>query len=217
MYGRGKFLIFTPDAPIVASPAAALVVYELPPQKLPSDFLCHELSRAQRACNINKFSAEIRPRCAISVRSAGDRRKGVKMGEFVGEGTWNRQSPSTKLSVDTMPEASRGGLKLLTRLELGSARRKGRDARAEIEFPEKFRPVCPFLLSFCRLFFTRCRLVSPGNQSYFMNSLRPGNVVLSVFLLFEYARESFSWKAVPPPRRSEMSNENVKRRGEQNI
>lgn len=97
MYGRGKFLIFTPDAPIVASPAAALVVYELPSQKLPSDFLCHELSRARRACNINKFSAEIRPRCAISVRSAGDRRKRGKNGGIRGRGDVKQAEPFGKV------------------------------------------------------------------------------------------------------------------------
>lgn len=97
MYGRGKFLIFTPDAPIVASPAAALVVYELPSQKLPSDFLCHELSRARRACNINKFSAEIRPRCAISVRSAGDRRKRGKNKGIRGRGDVKQAEPFGKV------------------------------------------------------------------------------------------------------------------------
>lgn len=73
---RQVFNFYTDDASIaVTSPLP--VVYELPPRALPSDFLCHKLPRARRACNINKFSAEIRPRCAISARSAGDRRNGV--------------------------------------------------------------------------------------------------------------------------------------------
>lgn len=73
---RQVFNFYTDDASIaVTSPLPA--VYELPPRALPSDFLCHKLPRARRACNINKFSAEIRPRCAISARSAGDRRNGV--------------------------------------------------------------------------------------------------------------------------------------------
>lgn len=143
---RQVFNFYTDDASIaVTSPLP--VVYELPPRALPSDFLCHKLPRARRACNINKFSAEIRPRCAISARSAGDRRNGVGDGRVRlsrGERERERRERETEAfrkSWASIPgQASRGGLKLLTRLSnSGERRRRKGDGRAEIEFPGIFR------------------------------------------------------------------------------
>lgn len=189
---RQVFNFYTDDASIaVTSPLPA--VYELPPRALPSDFLCHKLPRARRACNINKFSAEIRPRCAISARSAGDRRNGMGGGrarlsrgereEEREREKKERETEAFRKSWASIPgQASRGGLKLLTRLSNSGERRGGKAmAGQKSSFRGYFAPgvsisLSPSALSPSLLF---TRPVSLGNQSYFMTfSLRPKNVVV---------------------------------------
>lgn len=213
---RQVFNFYTDDASIaVTSPLP--VVYELPPRALPSDFLCHKLPRARRACNINKFSAEIRPRCAISARSAGDRRNGVGDGRVrLSRGEREREkrereTEAFRKSWASIPgQASRGGLKLLTRLSNSGERRGGKAmAGQKSSFRGYFAPGTSVSLSLrplsSSLLFTRP--VSLGNQSYFMTfSLLPKNVVVP----FVAGRESFSCA-------SEISNEKTLRRGEGRI
>ena len=77
---------------------------------------------------------------------------------------------------------------------------EGNDGRAEIEFPEKFRPACPFLLSSRHLSLSLISFFTSSSSSRFAGrsvifheffATRKRRPFVSLPELFEYARESF--------------------------
>lgn len=126
------------------------------------------MSRASTGCcNINKFSAEIRPRCAISARSAGDGRNGEggrkreereRERKEKGGRERERETEALRKSWASIPgQASRGGLKLLTRLSNSVEEEERRwPGRNRVSGDVSLPPLFP------------SASVSLGNQSYFM-------------------------------------------------
>lgn len=181
--------------------------------------MCHKLPRARRACNINKFSAEIRPRCAISARSAGDRRNGVGGGRArLSRGERKREREKKERETEafrkswaSIPgQASRGGLKLLTRLSNSGERRGGKTmAGQKSSFRGYFAPSMSISLSLFALSVSSFYALRLARKSVIFHDIffatkkrRPLRVVAG--------RESFSCA-------SEISNEKTLRREEGRI
>lgn len=181
--------------------------------------MCHKLPRARRACNINKFSAEIRPRCAISARSAGDRRNGVGGGRArLSRGERKREREKKERETEafrkswaSIPgQASRGGLKLLTRLSNSGERRGGKAmAGQKSSFRGYFAPSMSISLSLFALSVSSFYALRLARKSVIFHDIffatkkrHPLRVVAG--------RESFSCA-------SEISNEKTLRREEGRI